>query len=294
MKNILAYWRPFKGWLKIPQILFEMLLHKLFNFVSRIGMRYDELSANIDLNYGMSSNNLKHEPIKVNINYIKNINLRRTLKITGIFKKWNIYKFDYKFNKRTPIYITKDKLKLNDLVHGERISDYNINKNYSGKNKRRYFKSKGVSNISELEPQFHVVVALHTKKHEKMKKERDIRYDIKKRKELEKNVKKEIKNGSFLGRSKSFTDEFNSDPILYKIVRADRLDLVQKLFDACFDIEEINELVQMKIDDEGWVTVLGGRKPIDDAKSEKMKELLSKHMFDKKSIERIKKLNKIL
>ena len=82
MKNIKNYkefnelnesWRQVKSWLKLPQLLLEMLLHKLINFVPRLGLRYDELSAKIDLGHSNTIGYiLEEEPVKLTLNDIKN------------------------------------------------------------------------------------------------------------------------------------------------------------------------------------------------------------------------------
>jgi len=247
-------WRQVKMWLKLPQVLFEMILSKIIDFVPRLGLKYDSMAAKIDT--GTSFNNghgdvLEYEPIKLTLSDIKNDKMRKTLKMTGIFDEWNIYTFDYVHDKRQPIYITKDELHKGDHYHGERISDSDVDKNY-GRSKRRYLKSKGVKDISELEPQFWVVCAIHDEEHEEMRKERNTRYKNSAIKALEKNVKKAIKNDNILGRSSSFTDEWNNDPIAFKVVRADRVDLMQQLIDGCIDSEEKEKMLNDTIDSEGW------------------------------------------
>jgi hypothetical protein len=199
----------------------------------------------------MGYNILNDEPIKLTINDVKNEKMRKTLKMTGIFDKWNVYIFERIHDNRQPIYITKDELHKGDRYHGERISDSDVNKNY-GRGERRYLKTKGVKNISELEPQFWVVCAVHGEKHEEMNKERDERYEAKTRRALEKGVNKAIKEDDILGRSSQFIGDWNYNPIAFKVVSADRVDLMKKLIDGCIDDEEIDKMINNLIDHEGW------------------------------------------
>ena len=277
-ENMNESWRQIKGYLKIPQILLELLLKKLVNFVPRIGLRYDELSAKIDFDKSLSPNTIKDDIQKLTINDIKNDNLRRTLKTKGIFDKWNVYYMNRQHQNRDAIYITKDELKKGDKYYGERISDHDIDDKYSSKKQRRYFKEKGVKNISELEPQFYVVAAVHSDNHDKMNIERKERYKKKKERSLEKLVDKCIKNDDLIGRSSSTYGDWSYLPVIHKVVKEDRIDLVQKIIDACLDEDDVKKVLNQKIDHEGWQDDRNGKSPIDFAKSEEMKTLLRKYM----------------
>jgi hypothetical protein len=281
-------WRQVKAWLKIPQILFEELLHKLIKFVPRIGILYDKLSAKIDTGSSISPSFLKEEPIKLTLDDIKNDSLRKTLKISGIFNKWNVYTFDRTRENRQPIYITKDELKIGDKYYGERLSDWQVDNKYSPKNARRLRRETGGKEMSELEPQFWVICALETEEHNKMRGERDERYTNKKDKELEKLVKDEIKRDEFTGRTKSISGQWNNDPLVYKIIYADRVDLMQKLIDACEELdgkEGVEEMLKQAVDNEGWYKDYDKygsfndiRTPLKSAKSEEMKDLIKKYI----------------
>lgn len=258
-------WRQVKAWLKLPQVLIEMLLQKIIKFVPRIGLRYDELAAKIDLGKGLSPYKIEDDLEKLTLNDIKNDNLRRTLKTTGIFDKWNVYyahtvdpeqKYNIDDRGRDVIYITKDELKKGDTYYGERISEHYIDKKYL-RSTRKLLKSKGAEKFSDLEPQMYIVVAAHSKEHEEMRKERDVRYEEKKKKALEKAVEKAIKNEDILGRSSSFAGEWNNNPIAYKVIDADRVDLMKKLIDGCFDAKELDDMVNDVINNEGWTSKYG-------------------------------------
>ena len=253
-------WRQVKAWLKIPQILFEMILSKLIDFVPRLGVKYDSMAAKIDTGTSFNSGGgdvMKEEPIKLTIDDVKNDKMRKTLKMTGIFDEWNVYTFDRQQENRQPIYITKDELHKGDHYYGERISESTVDKNY-GRGERRYLKSKGAENISELEPQFWVVVAVHSEEHDEMSKEREARYTEKEQKDLEKHVKKHIKEDRILGRSSSFAGGFNNNPIAFKVVEADRIDLMKQLIDGCIDNDEIDNMVNANVDSDGWETSSNG------------------------------------
>jgi len=280
-------WRQVKAWLQIPKILLERLLALIIDFVPNIGTKYDQLAAKVDVGTGGQPNIIKEEPIKLTLNDVENEKLRKTLKMTGVFSEWNVYTFDRTYENRQPIYITKDELHKGDKYHGERLSEWKVDKNYVGKKQKRYLKSKGVSELSELEPQFWVVAALHTEKHDKMKSERDTRYENKKKKQLEKLVKDSIKEGDF-GRTKSIAGEWNNDPIVFKVVRADRVDLMQQLIDACLELdgeEGVEDMLNMAIDNEGWTvnhkdygSFNDIRTPLKQAKSEEMKTLIQNNL----------------
>ena len=84
-----------------------------------------------------------------------------------------------------------------------------------------------------------------------MRQERDKSY-VRNRKNLEKAVDKAIKNDNLTGRFSQIKNEWNYDPIIYKVVRADRIDLVQKLIDSCVDNEDIKDMINQEIDSDGW------------------------------------------
>ncbi len=279
-------WKQVKAWLRIPEIIFDLLLQKLIKNVPRLGVKYDVLSANIDTGRAMGHNILKQEPIKLTLNDIKNDNVRKTLKISGILKEWNVYTFDREHENRQPIYITKDELKKGDRYYGERISDWQVDDLYKPKNKRKLRKTG--KEMHELEPQFWVVAAVHTEEHDKMDKDRKERYNKKERKALEKLVKDEINKAEFTGRTNSIYMQWNYDPLVYKIIYADRVDLMQKLIDACEKLdgkEGVEEMLKQAIDKDGWhvdYEKYGSfndvKTPLKEAKSDEMKNLIKKYI----------------
>lgn len=255
--------RRVKVYLRIPQIVFELLLQRLFGFVPRIGLKYAEVSARIDFDKSLVPRTMKQSMSKLSINDIKNANLRKTLKLS-LFK-WNVYLIGEEVENRQPIFITRDEIQTGDKLYSERVSDHEIDRRYLNK---RYLKQQKKS-ISELEPQFYIVAAIHTDEHDKMKLERNNRYEKKKKKSLEKLINKYIKLEQLTGRTSSAYGDFSHNPIIFKAVKANRIDLVQKIVDACFDSNEVIEVLSQKINSEGWHDK-NGKSPIDFSKSEEM------------------------
>lgn len=289
-------WRQVKAWLKIPQILFDRLLSKILNYVPLLNLKYDQLAAKIDLGKGLYPEKIKNEPEKLTLNDIKNDKMRKSLELSGIFDKWNVYymrtiepdrKFNVSDNNRDVIYITKDELKKGDTFYGERISESRFSK-YDTKKMKRTLRDTGAEKYADLEPQMFIVAAKHTEEHDKMRKERDNRYTNKKDKDLEKLVSDEIKRDNFIGRTRSITGQWNNDPLVYKIIYADRVDLMQKLIDACEELdgkEGVEELLKQAIDNKGWskdYDKYGSfndiRTPLKSAKSDEMKDLINKYI----------------
>jgi hypothetical protein len=280
--------RRFRGILKIPEILIEMVMSKIIDYVPRLGFLYDKLSAKIDTDSSISPSKVKSDPIKITLDDIKNEKIKKTLKLTGIFNSWNIYTFDRLNDNRQPIYITKDEIELGDIIYGERVSDHYVDSNYSSKKSKRYLKSKGVSHISEIEPQFWVVAAKKSDRHDKMETERQDRYDKKRRRELEKLVDEEISEASFTGRTRHIYGQWNNNPLIFKIIEADRIDLMKKVIDACRSVDGwdgVKELIHQAIDFEGRVVDYDKyskfndvKTPLKLAKSAGMKRLLESEL----------------
>lgn len=268
MKHIKTYesWRQIDAYLRVPQILIEILLKKLVNFIPRLSFMYDELSASVDLGKSLSPNIIEFDPQKLTLNDIKNKSLRNSLKVSGIFDNWNVYyvrrSIDLSNSPRVEkdvLYITKDELHKGDTYYGERIS-------------------------IDSDTQMYAVVAVHSEEHDEMKKERDSRYDKKKKKELEKEVKKCLKKNEF-SRTSSFAGEWNHDPILFKIVRANRIDLFNKVIAAMKD--RAKEYVLMKIDNEGWQTKYGGKTLLDIVKTDEMKRAIRSVIYSPEELEQL-------
>ncbi len=260
-----------KAYLIIPQILFGLLLQRLFGFVPRIGLAYDELSARIDFDTSFAPRTMQKPILKLSINDITNTNLRKTLKLSPF--KWNVYLVGEEVKNRQPIFITRDEIQTGAKFYSQRISDHEIDRRYLNK---RYLKQQKKS-ISELEPQFYIVAAIHTDEHVKMKLERSNRYEKKKKKSLEKLVNECIKFDKLTGRSKSVYGDYTYYPIIFKVVKANRIDLVQKIIKSCIDSDEVIEVLSQKIDTEGWQDK-NGKSLLDFANTDEMKTLLKQYI----------------
>lgn len=260
-------WRQIKPYLSLPKILIEKLFGALTKFVPLLNLRYDELAAKIDLGKSLTPYKIKEEPKELSIKDIKNVALKNSLIITGLFNKWKIYFIRISPDissgikqDKTVLYISKDEINLGDTYYGERIT------------------------IDEKE-QMYIMVAIKSNEHIEMGKERDERFKNKANKELEAAVDKAIKKNTYK-RSNSFTNEWNNDPILFKVVRADRLDLFNKIINYVSS-DFAKHLVTMKINPDGWEDHYG--KPLkDDAKSEKMKNAIESVIYTPEELEEMR------
>lgn len=276
-------WRTIKFWLRVPQLLIDKLLSKIMNYIPFLNFKYDELAANIDKDKSLSPQTLKNEPVKLELSDIKNDKLRKSLKLSGILNHWNIYyirnrgemKSNISDNNRDVIYLTKDELKKDDRYYGERISDSDLDKNYSTNKRRRFLRGNGLETdeFYKVEPQMFVIAAAHSKEHDEMKKEREIRYEKKNKRSLEKAVDKAIKYDN-LFTTGGVSGDWTRYPIFHKVVSADRIDLAKKLLDAAIDDKERRELVTYS--DNPFGDNMYTKKPIELAKSDEMKDLINK------------------
>lgn len=261
MKYLNTYesWRKNKKYIKLPQYLIEIGLEKILNYISDINFKYDELSANIDLGLSLTTRKIRNEIKEIFINDIENEKLKNTIKFLNLFKKWNIYISDTKSRDGKNIfYISKDILNTNDDI-------------YSNKLKIKDFKN------------IYIIAALHTEEHEKMKDERKLSYQKTKDKELEKLVNNAIKTNKY-ERSKSTKTLWNNDPILFKVVRENRIDLFDKIINSVSD-EYAKKLCSMKIDSEGWSTPYGENSLLKNAKSPEMKKRIMSVLYTPEEIE---------
>lgn len=286
-------------WLYLPIFWVDLLLSVIFRYIPSLNFQYLKLSARIDIGSSLGSNKLKYIPIKLKLKDIKNRKVRYSLFLSGIFKKWNIYHmynigvrtFNIQDNNRDVIYITKDIIKENDIVYGERLSDWKVNKNYEGKKSKRFFRSVNLESdeFYKIEPQMYVISAVETFRHTEMKIERDKKYKINCYNDMTKKVKKCIKDDNLFCRS-SIKGDYTSYPIFHKVVKGDRIDLAKLMLNSCYDLEEKNKLVTYGVYSDGWETTLKPTYPINLVKSDEMKELIKKWS----DIEKIKRTEKIL
>lgn len=265
MKHIKTYesWRQVKYYFRIPLIILEKLLSKLINYVPFLNLRYEELAAKIDFSTSLTPYRMIDDIKEISLDDIKNDTLRRSLKATGLFSNWHIYYSSVKTkNNEDRIYISKDKLEKDDQYYGERL------------------------NIDEKDSnQIYIIAAIKTSEHDELEKERSERYNKRKSKALEQAVDNAIKTNSYR-RTKSFTGEWNNDPILFKVVRADRTDLFNKIINS-LSKDDAKKLVSMKIDSDGWETKYG-KDLLSISKSEKITDLIMNVLYSPEEIEEIK------
>ena len=151
-------WRKTKAYLRIPAIVVDIALSKLLNYVPKLNSLYKSMAAKIDTGTSFNSGtgteiNCAIEEIK--LDDIKDEKIRKSLKLSGLFSEWHIYKLGrVSHDGKTPIYLSKDILQEGDAVHGQRIS---------------------VDTTTE----FYVVAAKHTEEHEEMSRERRSSYEKK-------------------------------------------------------------------------------------------------------------------
>jgi hypothetical protein len=124
-----------------------------------------------------------------------------------------------------------------------------------------------------------------------MRKERDIAYNKKENKELEKAVNAAIKENRYK-RSRSFTGEWNNDPILFKVVRANRLDLFNKIMNVVSK-DEAKELISMKINSDGWEDNYYGKSILKDSKSEEMTNSINSILYTPEELEEMEFKNNL-
>lgn len=276
-------WRQVKAFLTIPKVALELLLNRLIGFVPLLGITYDKLSAKIDTGSQISPTVIKEEPIKLELDDIENVRMRNTLKATGLFNEWYVYTFDRRHENRQPIYLSKDELKLGDTIYGERVSDHNVNREYLSKNKRRLFKKKGVDKFEDIEPQFWVIAAKENPNHDERRAEIKERIAKKQYNKLTKLVNDAIKDDRVFDRV-AYKGGFDAMPVYVYVIQEDRVDLMKKLIDGSFEDEDIYNMVNSVLDQEGYEapyedrTRRGYKYMPDLVKSEEMRELLSPYI----------------
>lgn len=275
-------WRQVKFWLNLPRAIMERLVGLLTGYIPNLELKYDIYAAKVDDNTSLSPGIIKEDPIKLTLDDIQNKRLRNSLKATNILSKWNVYTFNREHENRQPIYITKDELKKGDKFYGGRISDHNIDSEYKSNKRNRLLRKRGVEKFSEIEPQFWVIAAVHTDNHDEMKKERNIRYTKNNDNKLTKLVRRVIKSGNFDTRLDGY-------PIVFKVVKEDRIDLMKEIIDGSYDEHELHEIINSLLTD-GFTIPPGHRKDnrkyyddktlMDFVKSDEMRKLIEPYYKD--------------
>jgi hypothetical protein len=196
-------WRKTKAYLTIPALIVDIALSKLLNYVPKLNSLYKSMAAKIDT--GTSFNSGSGTPLigsfeEIKLEDIKDEKIRRSLKLSGLFSEWHIYKSDrLSHDGKTPIYVSKDVIKQDDRVHGQRLS-------------------------SDTSTEFYIVAAKHTEEHEEMSRERRSSYDKKEYNRYKSMVTKAVDKGYFFNR----TSMGDFTPLFHSIVKKNYLDLVRK------------------------------------------------------------------
>ncbi len=231
MKHIKSFekhnesWRQVKTYLRIPALIVDFALSKLLNYIPRLNFLYNSMAAKIDTGTGFNSGygtKIDVDVQEITLSDIKDVRVKKSLMLSGLLKNWKVYKLDRKsHDNKTPIYLSKDKLKKGDAVHGERLStdDKNV--------------------------EFYVVAAKHTQEHEEMGKERSDRYANRKYKEYKDKVNKAIKTGRFM----STTSMGDHSPLFHNLIEEKYLDLVKKCLESQKDPEKKRKMIVDKYND---------------------------------------------
>ena len=274
--------------LQTPLTLVDILLSLVFNYISRLNVKYKEQSARLDFGMSLGSfhkltdkvDNFGNPLIKeIGIKDITNRKFRRSLRFSSLFKKWHIYQLDtndvqssnVSDGQRQRVYISKDKLDENSLVTGTRISDYQLSKNYSSKRERLYLKSRGITRreFYKLEPQVYIICAEKSDRHEKQSEIRKIRYAKNKANKLTKQIKKAIKNDDLYSRVSSWDDQTP----LNLAIKNNRYDLIEMVLKYANEIDEVDKVLNYVHKD--WSDYPKEHKPLDMVNDEKMKAYLT-------------------
>jgi len=200
-------WRKTKAYLTLPALIVDIALSKLLNYVPKLNSLYKSMAAKIDT--GTSFNSGAGTPLigsfeEIKLQDIKDEKIRRSLKLSGLFSEWHIYKSDrLSHDGKTPIYISKDVIKQDDRVHGQRLS-------------------------SDTSTEFYIVAAKHTEEHEEMSRERRSSYEKKEYNRYKSMVNKAVDKGYFFNR----TSMADFTPLFHTIVKKNYLDLVKKCLES--------------------------------------------------------------
>jgi hypothetical protein len=200
-------WRKTKAYLRVPALVVDIALSKLLNYVPKLNFLYKSMAAKIDS--GTSFNSGPGTPLtgsfeEIKLEDIKDEKIRKSLKLSGLFSEWHIYKSGrLSHDGKTPIYVSKDVIEEGDRVHGQRLS-------------------------SDTSTEFYVVAARHTEEHDEMSRERRSSYEKKEYNRYKKMTEKSIKEGYFFNR----TSMGDFTPLFHTLVKKNYLDLVKKCLES--------------------------------------------------------------
>lgn len=219
-------WRKTKAYLRVPALVVDITLSKLLNYVPKLNFLYKSMAAKIDSGTSFNSgpgtllNDLLEE---IKLDDIKDDKIKKSLKLSGLFSDWHIYKCDRKsYDGKTPIYISKDILHQGDAVHGERLSD-------------------------DTQTEFYIVAAKHTEEHEEMSRERLSSYEKKQYNKYKSMVDKAIDKGYFFSR----TSMGDFTPLFHTLVKKNYLDLVKRCLDKAVLDNSVRTLIVRKFNSDG-------------------------------------------
>jgi hypothetical protein len=221
-------WRKTKAYLTIPALIVDIALSKLLNYVPKLNSLYKSMAAKIDT--GTSFNSGAGTPLtgsfeEIKLEDIKDEKIRRSLKLSGLFSEWHIYKSDrLSHDGKTPIYVSKDVIEEGDRVHGQRLS-------------------------SDTSTEFYIVAAKHTEEHEEMSRERRSSYEKKEYNRYKSMVNKAVEKGYFFNR----TSMGDFTPLFHSLVKKNYLDLVKKCLDKSATIKDnsIRTLIVRRFNSDG-------------------------------------------
>jgi hypothetical protein len=200
-------WRKTKAYLRVPALVVDIALSKLLNYVPKLNFLYRSMAAKIDTgtSFNSGTGTQLNDPFEeIKLEDIKDDKIKKSLKLSGLFSDWHIYKIDrLSHDGKTPIYISKDVLKQGDAIHGERLSN-------------------------DTTTEFYVVAAKHTQEHEDMSKERRSSYDKKEYNKCKEMVDKAKDKGYFFSR----TSMGDFTPLFHTLIKNNYLDLVKKCLES--------------------------------------------------------------
>lgn len=250
-------WRQTKAYLRLPNILIDLALSKLLNYIPKLNFLYSSMAAKIDTGTSFNSgfgNKINDDIEELKLSDIKDEKVKKSLILSGLLKSWKIYRLDRKDHQgKSPIYLSKDVLKKGDSVHGQRLT----------------------TNDDNIE--FYVIAAKHTSEHEEMGKERTERYANKKYKEYKDKVNKALKNGRFMSR----TSGGDFSPLFHNIVKEGYLDLVKICLDSQKDFNKKRDMIVAKYNSDGdKLDSYNSESSMDIVKDDKVKELLNKTLYN--------------
>lgn len=232
-------WRKTKAYLTAPTLVADIILSKLLNYVPKLNFLYKSMAAKIDTgtSFNSGAGTEINCPIKeIKLEDIKDEKIRKSLKLSGLFGEWYIYKLDrLSHDGKTPIYISKDILQEGDAVHGQRLPDINnYKKNWNGV-------------ASDTTTEFYVVAAKHTEEHEEMSRERRSSFEKKEAINMSKMVESAIKDNYFFHR----TSGSDFTPLFHTLVKKNYFDLVKKCLK---NTDSVRTLIVRRFNSDGDVS----------------------------------------